>query len=363
MEETKEKKSSLPPIPGNFSLKGISQISFNKDLSQCAICKNKNEIYICKIGNINDVTTWKIIKTLDEGHSQFVSGLDWNHITNRIFSCSYDKTAIIWYYKNDDWIPNHLVASTKLGYLFGSWNIRGDKLVCGTSEKKLFIGYLNEKSGWWSSQNIKVHKSSVLCAKIDPTSLFVISGSTDLKIYVTSCYIPEVDDSSLTKETKPFAQPFGTPVFKFDCCSWVNCVAWSPTPKSSYAFTASQNSNLVITDYRKNSVEEIKLNHAPIQFILPKSDTEIYCIGYDKEIYLYGKEGDQWLLKKKITQLPENVKANTLPNFNGQEDKPSFIMEGPKMKHLHYADISSATLKDNNIITTDLIGFVKFWKI
>ena len=54
--------------------------------------------------------------------------------------------------------------------------------------------------------NIKSHKSSVVTCSIDPTSLFVLSGSTDLRIYVSSCYIPEIDDQFLTEETKPLAQ-------------------------------------------------------------------------------------------------------------------------------------------------------------
>lgn len=54
--------------------------------------------------------------------------------------------------------------------------------------------------------NIKAHKSSVVTCAIDPTSLFVLSGSTDLRIYVSSCYLPEVDDQFLNDTTKPLAQ-------------------------------------------------------------------------------------------------------------------------------------------------------------
>lgn len=358
-----EGEEELPKIPGNFALEGISQISFNKNFTQCALSKNDNEIYIYKVEKVDDISTWTLIETLKDGHSQFVSGIDWSDNSNKILSCSYDKSVIIWEKTMEDWIPNRLVATTKLGYLFASWNTRGDKLITGTSEKKLFVGFYDAKTGWWASKGIKVHKSSVVCAKIDPSSLFIISGSTDLKVYVTSCYEPSVDDQFLTKETKPLAQELGTAVFKFDCSAWVTCVAWSLS--GTYAFAGSQNANIVVIDYKKSKKEIIKLNHAPVQYLLPQSDTKFYAVGFDKEIYLYEKTGEKWELKKKVTQDEANIKANTyvIPGEENKEEKKSFIIEGPKNHHLHSADISSVTLKDNTIITTDLIGFVKFWKI
>ena len=94
---------------------------------------------------------------------------------------------------------------------------------------------------------------------------------------------------------------------------------------------------------------------------------QFYGIGFDKEIYFYEK-GSKWELKKKITQDPENIKANThliplLPGEEKREEKKSFIFGENKNKHLHSADISDAVLKDKTILTTDCIGFVKVWNI
>ena len=90
----------------------------------------------------------------------------------------------------------------------------------------------------------------VYCIAVFFVSLFVISGSTDLKVYITSCYEPSVDEPFLTKETKSLCQELGIAIFKFDAASWINCVAWSVS--GSFGFAASQNSNVVITDYKKN---------------------------------------------------------------------------------------------------------------
>ena len=54
-------------------------------------------------------------------------------------------------------------------------------------------------------KNIKVHKSSIVCCENDLTSLFVLSGSTALRVFVSSCYIPSVDDAHLDDQTKSLA--------------------------------------------------------------------------------------------------------------------------------------------------------------
>ena len=159
--------------------------------------------------------TWKLEYKL-EAHFQYISGIDWNAHTNKILSCSHDKTSFVWEYNNKNWTPNIVVAVTKLrklGYLCCKWNSRGDKFCEGTSAKHLFIGYYNTDSKWWMVRNIKAHKSSVVRCEIDPTSLFVISGSTDLRVYISSCYISDIDDKHLTDITKPLAQEFGTPIY------------------------------------------------------------------------------------------------------------------------------------------------------
>jgi hypothetical protein len=38
------------------------------------------------------------------------------------------------------------------------------------------------------------HKSAVTSARLDKSGLFMISGSTDLRAYITSAYLPSVDD-------------------------------------------------------------------------------------------------------------------------------------------------------------------------
>lgn len=54
-------------------------------------------------------------------------------------------------------------------------------------------------------KSMKDHKSSVTCARFDPSGLFIVSGATDLKAYISSSYIPEVDDA-YQYENLPFTK-------------------------------------------------------------------------------------------------------------------------------------------------------------
>ena len=45
---------------------------------------------------------------------------------------------------------------------------------------------------------------------------------SDLRVYVSSCYIPEVDDSKLNATTKPMAQEFGKAIYEFRANCWFN---------------------------------------------------------------------------------------------------------------------------------------------
>ena len=217
-----------------FLLEGISCVSFNKDFTKVALSKKDNIIYIYSVPNLMKTDTWKLEDKL-ETHCQYVSGIDWNAHTNEILTCSHDKTSFVWTYSDKKWTPSNVVATTKLGYLCCKWNSRGDKFCEGTSAKHLFIGYYNPDNNWWMARNIKGHKSSVVCCEIDPTSLFVISGSTDLRVYVSSCYIDFIDDKHLTDQTKPLAQNFGDVIHEFRPNSWVNSVTWNPSGELGFA--------------------------------------------------------------------------------------------------------------------------------
>ena len=353
-----------------FLLEGISCVAFNKDFTQVALSKKDNLIYIYSIKDIMKPDTWKLLYTLDS-HFQYISGLDWCPATNRLLSCSYDKTSFVWEFSDKKWNPNNVVATTKLGYLCCKWNKRGDKFCEGTSAKQLLIGYFNKKSNWWMGVNIKAHKSSVVTCEIDPTSLFVLSGSTDLRIYVSSCYLPKVDDQFLNDSTKPLAQEFGQVIYEFKTNCWVNSVAWLPS--GNWGIVAGQDATISVINYSEQKSDVIRCKHSPATSLIPISDTSFLAVCYDRNIIEYGKEGDSWKIKKTITEkgsgaqqkAKSSIVSAQLEKFQkmGNINKDNLAVSTKQAGHLHQSLISSANIKGKDMITTDVSGFVKYWKL
>ena len=389
-----------------FLLEGISVLCFNKDFTEVALSKKDNKIYIYSIKDLLKTDTWKLIHTL-ESHYQYISGLDWCPETNRILSCSYDKTTFVWDFTElkdeKKWVPSNVVWTTKLGYLCCKWNKRGDKFCEGTSAKHLLIGYYNKKTNWWMCKAIKVpkkidenaektketknkkekeetqnpHKSSVVACEIDPSSLFVLSGSTDLRVYVSSCYLPKIDDQFLTEEQKAAAVPFGQVIYEFKENSWINSLTWLPSGERGVV--AGQDAVILVLnpkEEKEKQTEIIRCKHSPATMIIPKSDTSFYAVCYDRNIIEYEKKDDTWEIKKTITTKKEGAdnKAKTqlggsvtvaLLKFQRMQEikKENLAVATKQASHLHKSIISSCNIIGQDMITTDVSGFVKYWKL
>lgn len=359
---------------GLFDLGGISFLTFNKDFKKCALSKNDCNIYIYNVPDLMKPDGWKLETTLD-AHLQYISGLDWNHVSNEILSCSHDKTALVWQFSGGKWSSISVVApsNAELGYLCCKWNSRGDKFCTGTSAKQLFIGYYNPGTNWWHVINIKGHKSSVCCCEIDPTSLFVISGSTDMRVNVSSCYLPDVDDKNLTDATKPLAQKFGTVLYEFKANAWVNSVTWNAS--GSLGFSSNQNATISIYDKAKNEATLVNCKHSPANMLIPNGDDSFYAVCYDRNIYQYKLTGGKWDIAKKVTEGDKKADAgaaakkgsvsDALKKFQnmGAQKKENLVVSSKQSGHLHGALISSVCVKGKDMLTSDVAGFIKFWKL
>ena len=86
--------------------------------------------------------------------------------------------------------------------------MKGNKFAAGTGSKLVCTGYYSSEEGWWHCKNMKDHKSSVVSARLDSSGLFMISGSIDLQVIISSAFIEGIDDEILE-----FSAPFNK-VFK-----------------------------------------------------------------------------------------------------------------------------------------------------
>jgi actin related protein 2/3 complex subunit 1A/1B len=363
-----------------FLLNGISVLCFNSDLTKCALSQKDNKIYIYKTPDLFKTSTWELEHTLD-AHLLYVSGLDWNHKTNKILSCSFDKTAFVWEFKDNKWIPNNINVDSKLGFISCCWNENGDRLALGTSGNKLFIGYFNDDPSlmWWMCNEIKkIHISSVTTCKISPNSLYCVSGSTDLRIKISYIYLKENQYDN--KYTPVQGLEFGNIVVEHKVGAWINSVCW--TKDGKYALSANQNSTVTVIELESKKIETLRFKHGPFNLIIPSPDDNGFIgLGNDRNIYHYDLTGKLIRLITKnegnnmnkfsqgntntgISMMRSGGVAEALRKFEnaGIKKKESITINSIVNSNLHNTTISSISFKGNDVITTDLAGFVKYWK-
>jgi hypothetical protein len=96
---------------------------------------------------------------------------------------------------------------------------------------------------------------------------------------------------------------------------------------------------------------------------------------FQDNILLYEQKGDSWEIKKTITgkdtedskpktTIGGNVsKSVAMFNQMGNIKKETLAVSTKSAAHLHKSLISSVNIKGKDMITTDLSGFVKYWKL
>ena len=126
----------------------------------------------------------------------YISAVDWHPITNRIISSSHDRTIMIWNLeeKTNVWSQEMAILNIKVAVLDVKWGKKGNKFAAGTGSKLVCTGFWCSDSKWWQCKNMKEHKSSVVSVRLDNSGLFMISGSLDLKVIISSAYIDKLDD-------------------------------------------------------------------------------------------------------------------------------------------------------------------------
>lgn len=127
----------------------------------------------------------------------YISAVDWHPVTNRILSSSHDRTIMVWNFDkmSNSWQHEMVILNIKVAVLDAKWGKRGDKFAAGTGSKLVCTGFWCTESNWWQCKSMRDHKSSVVSTRLDNSGLFMISGSLDLKVIISSAYIDKVDDN------------------------------------------------------------------------------------------------------------------------------------------------------------------------
>jgi len=168
--------------------------------------------------------------------------------------------------------------------------------------------------------------------------------------------------------------------------AWATSVGWSPS--NLYGFVATQDSIMTVIDTSSQNIASVYLYHSPICHFVPITDTSLFVIGFDRHIYEYSedeKSEDNWLwtCKRNITGGIYPVKKTpTVDNKSkpiieqrsgsimdvmkkfevGTQKKQSLIITSTNNQNIHSAQINSAIVTNDSLVTTDNAGFLKIWK-
>ena len=126
----------------------------------------------------------------------------------------------------------------------------------------------------------------------------MISGGCDMKVFITSAYIPLVDDSLTFEKNLPLPakKKFGEVLYKLNAKAWVNDACFSPSGK--FAFAGSHNSTLSVIKTDGLELQTINFSHSPVSKIICLNDENLIIIGYDRHFYKYSysNETKKWYL-------------------------------------------------------------------
>ena len=134
------------------------------------------------------------------------------------------------------------------------------------------------------------------------------------------------------------------------------------------------NATISVINYKEKKTDVIKCQHPPVTFVVPNGENSFLAVCYDRNILEYEKKGDNWEVKRTVTTDqgkkaagPAKGKAvsNALAKFQqmGVQKKENLAVTSKQAGHLHQSLISSLNIKGKDVITTDVSGFVKYWKL
>ena len=125
----------------------ITAHAWNGDYTKVAICPNTNEIQIyARSGG-----KYTLEQTLSE-HDQVVTGIDWAPKTNRLVTCSQDRNAYVWTYKDNKWKPVLVILRINRAATHCKWSPDENKFAVASGAKCVSICYFEEDNDWWVSK-------------------------------------------------------------------------------------------------------------------------------------------------------------------------------------------------------------------
>ncbi|KAK2154438.1 hypothetical protein LSH36_269g10037 [Paralvinella palmiformis] len=135
----------------SFGVPSITCHAWNADRTQIALSPGNHEVHIYQfVGG-----RWTKQHVLDE-HAQNVTGIDWASNSNRIVTCSADRSAYVWTPQPDGkWKATMVILRINRAATCVKWSPLENKFAVGSGARLISVCYFDPDNDWWVSKHIK----------------------------------------------------------------------------------------------------------------------------------------------------------------------------------------------------------------
>jgi len=338
--------------------------AWNADGSKVAICPNNNEIHVYAKKGADFTLEAKLTE-----HDQVVTGIDWAKESNRIVSCSEDRNAYVWTWKDNQWKPTLVILRINRCATDVKWSPNENKFAVASGAKCVSVCYFEVDNDWWVSKHIKKHRSTVLKVDWHPNNVLLATSSSDFKTRIFGAHIKGVD--AVCPNT-PFGNKlaFGEILVELETGGWAQSVQWSPS--GDLLGFVGHDSTLCVADITS---KEAKLTivpclDLPFKDLLWTAEDSIVCVGHDCNPTLFQNKGGWQFVKKLDTgsNVTAEAKGNSaFKTFQNKIDKGTESTNDTKINTKHQNTITYivAYKKNGNAVaqysTSGLDGSLGIW--
>ena len=253
-----------------------------------ALSPNTSEVWIYSNCHA-EPAAWERSAVLRQ-HDLVVSAIDWHPATNKIVTCSHDRSAFVWVLAaSGEWTPQVVILPHRMACMDVRWSPDGLKFAVASGSKKALIAYFDAANTWWVAREARKHKSTVLAVAWHPSSQVLATVATDYTCRVVAAHVEGVDAA---RAATPFgALPeAGEVITEFEITrAWVNDVAWSPSGRA-LAF-AGHDSLLHLVTFGSGEagplLQTIKCPTLPAMRLTFLSETALVTAGHSMNPELY----------------------------------------------------------------------------
>jgi actin related protein 2/3 complex subunit 1A/1B len=124
-----------------------------------------------------------------------ITSIDWAPKTNRIVTCSQDRSVYVWNQATDPvtgsvaWKPTLVPLRVNRSATFVRWSPNEQKFAVAVSARAIAVCSYDDESDEWVARHFDGSTRTALSLDWHPNSVLIATGSSDQKARVRSTYL------------------------------------------------------------------------------------------------------------------------------------------------------------------------------